>query len=145
MGSHPVLLLSHPTTRALAEGVAAHCEGVKPGQVRLRRRVTKSQHRPPTPTTNEIEHAIITDILTHHCCMQVLLKDDAQWDKFPDGFPNLLIANVKEIANRDGAPHLPWQNQDIKRWQLSCLRASTSQASSSSSSRSSTRCRGAPH
>lgn len=31
-----------------------------------------------------------------------LMEDGIQWDRFRDGWPNLMINNVQEIAGRDG-------------------------------------------
>ena len=31
------------------------------------------------------------------------LKDDIEWNHFRDGWPNIMIKNVEEIAGRDGA------------------------------------------
>ena len=30
------------------------------------------------------------------------LKDDIEWNHFRDGWPNIMIRNVEEIAGRDG-------------------------------------------
>ena len=31
------------------------------------------------------------------------LKDDIEWNHFRDGWPNIMIKNVEEVAGRDGA------------------------------------------
>ncbi|XP_078584330.1 uncharacterized protein LOC144866665 isoform X2 [Branchiostoma floridae x Branchiostoma japonicum] len=89
-----VLLFAHPSMEALADAVAEKC-------------------RQLVQTGTERQTQV----------QSVQVKRTIRWGKFPDGFPNLFIDNVKECVSRDVVFLASFHSPDVIFEQLSVLYA----------------------
>lgn len=78
----PVLVYFHPTMRSLAESIVRRC------------------HEEEQRTEDDMS-ASTSSYSSAQISRRIELRDDIQWEKFEDGFPNLFIKNVRDMANRE--------------------------------------------
>ncbi|XP_046581521.1 ribose-phosphate pyrophosphokinase 4-like isoform X1 [Haliotis rubra] len=88
---NPVLLYAHPSMNRLATQIVERCSGDMPESQKKRLRAERSIS---VSSQRNVEY-----------------KQTIQWGKFNDGFPNLFIQEVKEMAGKDviflGSFHSP--------------------------------------
>eukprot|EP00126_Sphaerothecum_destruens_P015864 Sdes_comp9933_c0_seq1m1481 len=77
----PVMLFSHPCMHSLAKKLAEECSSISSQSC------SSVQDSPPN--------------LMREYQRPVIWNDYFRWEKFSDGFPNLFIDNVQELAGRD--------------------------------------------
>ncbi|KAK3087789.1 hypothetical protein FSP39_010596 [Pinctada imbricata] len=101
----PVLLYAHPSMHYLSKEIVDLCNRIQQSDSEPKRSLQRSlSFSTPTSGPRNVE-----------------FRDTIQWKKFPDGFPNLFIEDVKYMAGKDvifiGSFHTP----DVIFEQLSVL------------------------